>query len=489
MTRSTTSLPVIRRLPDDFSIERVFSHFASRAGCLWFDSVPTAPFAASAADDAAIDLPSARYSFLMSDPLRTLVAEVGDPDPWPLLEKWFRDMPSAVVPGLPPMQGGIAGLIGYEAATWLERVGVSRQNELPTPAISLGLYDWTIATDHHLGQSWLISQGFSVDADAPSPADRLQRANDRADQVESQIRLALERAPESTVARPSEARSDRNQVTSNFSSEGFREVIAEVVQRIRDGDSFQVNLAQRLLHPAVLSSAALYRRLREANPAPYSVYYHGDGFDVLSSSPELFLQLDHHKVQTRPIKGTVPRTGDHDQDQRLAESLQQSLKDRAENIMIVDLMRNDLSRVCTDESVQVRQLCQVERYQCVQHLVSIVEGELRDGCSIIDLLKACFPGGSVTGAPKIEAMRTIAELEPDRRGPYCGSMGYISCSGQAEFNILIRTITATRGQWQLHVGGGITARSNPLSEEAETWAKAEGILRALPAPNHGQETV
>ncbi|MFG0263383.1 MAG: anthranilate synthase component I family protein [Novipirellula sp. JB048] len=512
MARSTPFQPVIRRLSDDFSIERVFPHFARRPGCLWFDSVPTsAPSAphsppppslghsspaenASPAEDvvpldAAVDLPSARYSYLMSDPLRTLVAEVGGPDPWPELEAWYRAMPVSEAAGLPPMQGGIAGLLGYEAATWLERVGLARHNDLPTPAMSLGLYDWTIATDHHQQQSWLISQGFCdaadgrVDnrSDARSVADRQQRARDRADQIERQIGIALQQAPPSAPACDPRVTCDRDQVSSNFSGADFRRAVADVVQRIGAGDSFQVNLAQRLLHPALLPSAALYRRLRRTNPAPYSVYYHGDGFDVLSSSPELFLKLDQRTVQTRPIKGTVPRTGDHEADRRLAESLQQSQKDRAENIMIVDLMRNDLSRVCTDSSVKVRQLCQLECYQCVQHLVSIVEGELRDEMSVIDLLKACFPGGSVTGAPKIEAMRTIAELEPHRRGPYCGSMGYISCSGQAEFNILIRTITATQGQWQLHVGGGITARSNPLSEEAETWAKAEGLLRALPA--------
>ncbi|WP_345324258.1 anthranilate synthase component I family protein [Novipirellula rosea] len=490
MTRSTPSLPVIRRLSDDFSIERVFSHFASRAGCLWFDSVP------KSTSPVDVDVPPPRYSFLMSDPIATLVANVGDPDPWPVLQQWYRQLPSTQAANLPPMQGGIAGLIGYEAATWLEQVGVSQRNDLPTPAISLGLYDWTIAMDHAEGTSWLICQGFSDEACFGTEQDRLERdrleqdrleqdrlgrATVRADEIEAQIQTMLETPSEATPLDDHVSPCDRERVTSNFSSQEFRAAVADVVNRIRSGDSFQVNLAQRLLHPAVLSSADLYRRLRVANPAPYSVFYHGDPFDVLSSSPELFLKLDGRNVQTRPIKGTVPRTGDAGEDQRLAESLQRSLKDRAENIMIVDLMRNDLSRVCRDDSVEVRKLCQVERYQFVQHLVSIVEGTLRDDCNVIDLLKACFPGGSVTGAPKIEAMRTIAELEPDRRGPYCGSMGYISCSGHAEFNILIRTVTATGGQWQIPVGGGITARSNPESEEAETWTKAEGILRALPS--------
>ncbi len=268
-------------------------------------------------------------------------------------------------------------------------------------------------------------------------------------------------------------------VRSNFTSAAFRSAISEIVESICQGDSFQVNLAQRLLIEASLSSPELYRRLRRHNPAPFGAYYNGNGFQVLSSSPEGFLQVRGDHVETRPIKGTVRRTGDSGTDSELAEQLLSSEKDRAENVMIVDLLRNDLSRVCTDESVQVRQLCGLERYQYVQHLVSVVEGTLAEHQSVVDLLRACFPGGSVTGAPKIEAMKTIARLEPNPRGPYCGSIGYISCGGNADLNILIRTITATGGYWQIPVGGGITARSDAASEEAETWAKAEGMLRAI----------
>ena len=248
---------------------------------------------------------------------------------------------------------------------------------------------------------------------------------------------------------------------------------------IREGDSFQVNLAQRLLTKTHLTGSELYLKLRERNPAPFSAFYSGGDFSVLSSSPEGFLQVRDRTVETRPIKGTAPRTGDEATDQRLADELANSDKDRAENVMIVDLMRNDLSRVCDDDSVRVTQLCELERYEFVQHLVSVVQGRLKEGQNVVDLLRACFPGGSVTGAPKIEAMRTISRLEPNPRGPYCGSIGYISCGGNADFNILIRTITEAHGFWQIPVGGGITARSVPEAEEAETWAKAEGMLRAI----------
>jgi para-aminobenzoate synthetase component 1 len=268
-------------------------------------------------------------------------------------------------------------------------------------------------------------------------------------------------------------------ITSNFSSVKFRKRIAEIVRLICEGDSFQVNLAQRLLSKSHLAPSELYLKLRDRNPAPFGAFYQGGDFAVLSSSPEGFLQVRDRIVETRPIKGTVPRTGDDETDRQLAQHLSDSDKDRAENVMIADLMRNDLSRVCEDDSVTVTQLCELERYEFVQHLVSVVRGELSEGRNVADLLRACFPGGSVTGAPKIEAMRTIARLEPNPRGPYCGSMGYVSCGGNADFNILIRTITQAHGYWQIPVGGGITARSEPASEEAETWIKAEGMLRAI----------
>ncbi|TWT76370.1 Aminodeoxychorismate synthase component 1 [Planctomycetes bacterium CA13] len=480
-TSHAEAFPVVRRLPPKFSISEVFPAFASRTGCLWFDSVPSTDLSLASGLSGDSSLPLARYSFLMSDPIDTLIAHCGANDPWPVLNRWVSRLPLMPRHDLPPMQGGIAGLIGYEAATWLESVGLSPNEDFPTPAMSLGLYDWTIATDHAQKNSWLISQGFTANNEPKdSPSEREHRAIRRADEIETIIERAMRVAHSKRESDAVDFEGPSESVTSNFSSEQFRICVSTIIDRIRAGDFFQANLAQRLLHPETLPPPKLYQRLRAANPAPYSVFYHGDGFDVLSSSPEAFLKLSDGTVETRPIKGTVPRTGDVANDQILANGLLQSKKDRAENIMIVDLMRNDLSRVCTDDSVRVRKLCQIERYQFVQHLVSIVVGKLRNDQNVVDLLKACFPGGSVTGAPKIEAMRTIAELEPHRRGPYCGSMGYISCTGDAEFNILIRTITSTGGYWQIPVGGGITARSVPEAEETETWTKAKGLLRALP---------
>ncbi len=462
------ALPLTVRLPDDFRMETAFARLRHLPHCLWLDSAAPGPRS---------DL--GRYSFLTADPVETLVADPGHENPWPRLNRWCQDLHDRVDPELPPFQGGIAGLVGYEAATWLEPVGLARTNDLPTPAMSLGKYDWTLATDHEQGASWIISQGLG----GRDVAERMRLAQQRLNQVQSW--LAGEPLPTTVRQRPASIQLGRQYatsvegITSNLSSEQYRACVAEIVRRICDGDSFQVNLAQRLLAEASDSSAELYRRLRRQNPAPFGAYYGGDGFEVLSSSPEGFLKVRDRIVETRPIKGTVARTGDPRRDQRLADQLLASEKDRAENVMIVDLMRNDLSRVCDPDSVHVRKLCAIEQYQYVQHLVSVVEGRLSKHQTIADLLRATFPGGSITGAPKIEAMKTIARLEPNRRGPYCGSIGYISCGGNADFNILIRTITAAHGYWQIPVGGGITARSEPAAEEAETWAKAEGMLRAI----------
>jgi para-aminobenzoate synthetase component 1 len=248
---------------------------------------------------------------------------------------------------------------------------------------------------------------------------------------------------------------------------------------------FQVNLSQRLLHPATMHPIALYRRLRELNAAPMAAYFDLGPAQILSASPERLVRVTERQVQTRPIKGTRTRSIRPEADLFAGADLKQSEKDRAENVMIVDLMRNDLARVCRPDSVEVTQLCELESFAYVQHLVSTVIGRLRDEFTPLDLLQAVFPGGSVTGAPKIRAMEIIAELEPTVRGPYCGSIGYIGLDGAFDTSILIRTITSAGGWWQLPVGGGVTSQSVPHLEYEETWQKAEGLLRALPQSMNG----
>ena len=470
----------MHRLGSDFSIAEAFEKIRSMGSCIWFDSAARGPELEPGGDHAG------RYSFLAADPIDQIVAHVGGINPWPQLRRWCDALPSESVPDLPPFQGGMAGLWGYEAGAWLEPIERALVDDLPTPAISVGFYDWVICHDRLRSQAWLVSWGF----EPPTFQTNGSRARARADAVlrclnhrqkaifPAEICASIEPLP--TIAASFETHWPG--VWSNFSSSGYRSAIETIIESIRNGDSFQVNLAQRLLTRVQGDSWALMARLRAANAAPFAAYYDGGSFQVISSSPEGFLRLRDRVVQTRPIKGTTARTGDELVDRRLAAELSQSEKDRAENVMIVDLMRNDLSRVCEDDSVRVSQLCGIETYAHVQHLVSVVEGKLRDGVSAIDLLAACFPGGSITGAPKIQAMRSISQLEPTTRGPYCGSLGYVSCGGDAEFNILIRTITASQGWLQIPVGGGITLRSNAESEERETWVKAEGMLRAIRSP-------
>ena len=219
--------------------------------------------------------------------------------------------------------------------------------------------------------------------------------------------------------------------------------------------------------------------MRERNPATFAGYFDAGPCQIVSASPERFLQVVDGQVEARPIKGTRGRIARAEADLFAGDDLRQSEKDQAENVMIVDLMRNDISRVCRAESVHVSQLCGLEVYETVQHLVSAVRGQLKEGLTALDLLRGAFPGGSVTGAPKVRAMQIIAELEPTARGPYCGSLGYLGFDGSMDTSILIRTITAAGRWWQIPVGGGIVAQSVPQREYEETWHKAEGMLRAL----------
>jgi para-aminobenzoate synthetase component 1 len=268
-------------------------------------------------------------------------------------------------------------------------------------------------------------------------------------------------------------------VTSTFDRSGYLDAVRRAIEYVHAGDCFQVNLSQRLLAPLTELPLDLYARLRERNPAPFAGYLDLGEFAVASASPERFLRVTDGDVETRPIKGTRPRgrTPAEERD-RMAE-LAASPKDRAENVMIVDLLRNDLGRVCEYGTVRVPRVCQVETFRYVHHLVSEVRGRLAAGKTPADLLRACFPGGSVTGAPKVRAMEIIAELEPTARGPYCGSLGYLGFDGSMDSNILIRTFTAGRGWVQFPVGGGIVADSDPEREYEETLHKAEGLLRAL----------
>jgi para-aminobenzoate synthetase component 1 len=269
---------------------------------------------------------------------------------------------------------------------------------------------------------------------------------------------------------------------SNLAHADYARAFERVQAYIRAGDCYQVNLAQRFAAPAEGDPWTSYCRLRQLNPAPFSAYLQTPFGQVLSSSPERFLALRDRRVETRPIKGTRPRSPDPQADAELQRALAESPKDRAENLMIVDLLRNDLGRVCRPGSIEVPTLFAIETYASVHHLVSTVRGALRAGEDAASLLRACFPGGSITGAPKIRAMEIIEELEPHRRGVYCGAIGYLGFDGAMDTNIAIRTLVNSAGQVRFWSGGGLVHDSDLEQEYRETFDKAERLIQLLERP-------
>jgi para-aminobenzoate synthetase component 1 len=272
---------------------------------------------------------------------------------------------------------------------------------------------------------------------------------------------------------------DRIGLRSTFTRKGYLEAVARVREYILAGDIFQANLSQRFQGQWESTPFDLYRRLRRRNPAPFAAYLGFNDVAVLSASPERFLRLDGRHIETRPIKGTRPRGLGPMHDAALGRALAESRKDRAENVMIVDLLRNDLSRVCRPGSVRVPELFALEHHPTVHHLVSTVVGEIEPGFGAVDLIRAAFPGGSITGAPKVRAMEIIAELEPTQRGVYCGSIGYLSATGAMDTSIVIRTYVLLNGQIYFQAGGGIVADSDPELEYRETLDKARGLIETL----------
>ena len=454
-----------------------------------------------------------RYSFLSADPARVVrskgrLTEIGGPGlPWtridadPLIA--VRDLlaPFAAAPvfGLPPFQGGAAGYVGYDYGAVLERLPAARYDDLAIPDVVLGLYDWVIAWDHRLDTAWVVSTGLPETGAAQTvrarerlamvqerlrgparPAPRLPRVQSRDGAAPDTGALA--EAPSYPVLGVDGA--EAAGLRSTFTHRGYLDAVARVREYIVAGDIFQANLSQRLQAPLVEPPLELYTRLRGRNPAAFAAYLDFEDVRVLSASPERFLRLDENgrHVETRPIKGTRPRGLGPMHDAALGRALSESDKDRAENVMIVDLLRNDLSRVCRPGTVRVPELFALEQHPTVHHLVSTVVGELDSSADAIDLLRAAFPGGSITGAPKVRAMEIIAELEPSRRGVYCGSIGYLSVTGAMDTSIVIRTYLALRGRVYFQAGGGIVADSDPELEYRETLDKARALIGALARP-------
>jgi para-aminobenzoate synthetase component 1 len=427
-----------------------------------------------------------RYSFITGDPFEWLsVTGSGlrpSVDPLAELAARLKRFQQPTLAGLPPFQGGAAGLLGYGLCHGLESIPCPRFDEFGIPDLAVGFYDWVLAFDHLKQRAWLISTGLPE----TEPGLRVKRARRRLRDIRRLLKAAPvpgHRQPKArlTLAElaPCQPVSDQPRVYSNLSHHEYLDRVARILEYIRAGDCYQVNFSQRLLCPARWPATVLFERLRECSPAPFSAFMDGGEFAIGSVSPERFLRLQRGRVEARPIKGTRPRGQNDTEDGRLIAELLASGKDRAENVMIVDLLRNDLGRVCRYGSVRVPEVCRVETYPHVHHLVSVIRGRLRSDVTASDLLRAAFPGGSVTGAPKVRAMEIISELEPTARGPYCGSLGYISFDGAMDMSVLIRTFTMAGGWVQFPAGGGIVADSNPEEEYRETWVKASGFLGSL----------
>ncbi len=461
------------RLDSTLDPAEAFQRLARRPFCVFLDSALRHP-------------QLGRYSFLAVDPLELVEceAEPGDPCLSALVELASPQLEPARWEGAPPFQGGAVFLLAYELNRALEpTVPVARYNEFPISDVTLALYDVVLAWDHVAGELWLFSQGWGEQ----NPGQRYQEACRRARELlawlerpepRESLPLGLPVAPQDLAPQfPTPA---DPQLTSDFSPQGYRRAVERVQEYIAAGDVFQVNLSQRLLFPQV-DGVELALHMRRHNAAPFAAFWDLGSCQLVSASPERFLQLERGQVEARPIKGTRPRSLPVESDSFAAGELLASDKDQAENVMIVDLWRNDLSRVCQPDSVQVERLCALESYAFVHHLVSVVRGHLEPDHSAVELLEATFPSGSVTGAPKVRAMQIIAELEPTVRGAYCGTLGYLTPDGMMDCSVLIRTVVLAGGWCQLPVGGGITTLSNPQAEWEETWHKARGLLQALRA--------
>tara|TARA_R110000868_G_scaffold141887_1_gene358799 strand:+ start:1056 stop:2450 length:1395 start_codon:yes stop_codon:yes gene_type:complete len=445
----------------------LFQAFAHEPFALLLDSATAGP----AADPAV----QGRWSFIALDPFETLTqAASDDTNPFDTLAAKLKAFAlPAPLPTHPPFTGGAAGYFAYDLARHLERLPPAAApfavDDQHLPVMALGFYDTVIAFDHVTRRASLISNGLPEH----DPPAREVRAKARA--------KALRQLIESAAPPVAKTAAQKSKITANFTRATYERAVAGIVGLIRAGDIFQANLTQRF--DAELgdddSAYALYLRLRALSPAPFSSFFNfGDGA-LVSSSPERFLACRNGAVETKPIKGTRPRGVTPAEDAALAADLIASEKDRAENVMIVDLLRNDLSRVCADHSVRVESLCTLESFANVHHLVSTVHGQLREGQTALDLLTCAFPGGSITGAPKLRAMEIIATLEPTTRGPYCGAIGYLGFDGSMDTSIAIRTMIVSGAHVSFQAGGGITAQSDPADEYDESLTKAKAMIAAL----------
>jgi para-aminobenzoate synthetase component 1 len=439
---------------------------------------------------AGFDSPQTRYSLVAANPFLTFrsfgsrcevtsYAPRPTPqeqfgNPWHLLDALMARYELLDEIDLPFPLGGCFGYWGYDLKNFTEpKLPRRAVNDLELPDCHVGFYASLVVFDHRLGKTCIVATGLGVDG---------ARTETRArEQVEFWTELLSNNSSQPPPLSRASIRGEGvpPHFSSNLTRAEFLAAVVRAQQYIRTGDIYQVNLSQRLAAPCAISGWELFTRLLTVSPAPFAAFFDCDDFQIASSSPEQFLHMSGLHIATRPIKGTRPRAAEATRDAQLAQELQASPKERAELVMITDLLRNDLGRFCEFGSVQVPELAQLERYAQVQHLVSAVEGRLRADVTHFAALASAFPGGSITGAPKFRAMQIIDELEPIARGPYCGCHGYLGFNRESQLSISIRTAIHKEATAYFHVGAGIVADSDPAAEYEETLAKARGFLAAL----------
>jgi para-aminobenzoate synthetase component 1 len=454
------STPRVTELTHWEAVERRFRTLRDLPWPVWLDS-------ASSGD------PVGRYDILAADPYVTLrtrgaVSELTARDgsverparaPFDILRERLgeRCEPQA---GL-PFCGGALGYFGYDLGRRFEKIPEIAAADMDMPDLALGFYDWAVIVDHVERRSWLVGAGRDARTFVEWP------------------RL-VERLHGVGVA-PTRPFRVLSHASPSFTRESYGAAFASVQRHIRRGDCYQVNLTQRFRARAEGDAWHAYLELRTINPAPFAAFLDFPDGRVLCSSPERFLRVAGDRVETKPIKGTRPRAADPQRDRELVEALRTSTKDRAENVMIVDLLRNDLGKSCAPGSVVASKVFDVESFASVHHLVSTVEGRLAPGKDALDLLAGCFPGGSITGAPKVAAMRIIEQLEPQRRSVYCGCIGYLGFDGNMDLNIAIRTLVQHGDYVYAWAGGGVVADSEVDAEYQESLDKAAALLAVLRA--------
>jgi para-aminobenzoate synthetase component 1 len=423
-----------------------------------------------------------RYSFMGSDPFLVLRSlgdsvslirdgkeEVRRGNPFDILGELLKAYTLDSSRENVPFTGGAVGYFSYDLCHFIERLPIRAVDDLNLPECYFAFYDAVVAFNHVENKAIIASTGFPE----RNEKKRLRRATEKLQELRRRVLFA---APPTDVAADASVKSA---LKANFTHQAYLEAVAKAREYICAGDIFQVNLSQRFETELNMLPYDLYKKLRKINPAPFANYFNFDGVSIVGASPERFLKVRGDIVETRPIKGTKPRGKTPEEDKALAESLLKSAKDRAENTMIVDLERNDIGRVCRYGTVKVTELAILETYPTVFHLTSTVVGQLKEGKDRIDLLKATFPGGSITGAPKVRAMEIIDELEPTRRSIYTGSLGYLSFGGDMDLDIVIRTIIIKDGKAYFQMGGAIVYDSRPESEYIETLDKGRALMKAL----------